>query len=512
MTSDGFKIGDITLRTLEQQVLKNKEDIANHYNRDRVLADFGIRVIGQVETASNLPAIETPPQFEYGDAYVVGTSEPYSIYVFTRADINSGHPDPYFLDIGPIAAEGPVGPIGPEGPQGPRGFSPKWFAGDAANIQDSNYPTREESEAGIENFYFDTKTGNVIKLYKTLIGANRKLTVANIKGPQGIKGEKGDIGPQGPRGPQGLTGPQGPVANVVEILGIVYNIDSLPDPTTVPSNSAYLYKHSDLTDIYIIIDDQWTNAGNFGGGSSVEANGLFVQNFNADTKVNTQPLVSGQNARVYASRGTGTNNNPNAYYNVTAFPRSDSLPVYSVNTSNQEIYAAFSKNHCLYTGEPKFDYHCVPKKYVDALHQSIPQHYIDFVIKRSGIIGQEIIDIDLRGTPLQDYVWGAFRNPTSNHRFNCPITFIEMNDSVPLITLGQIWMFGNDNKIVIDKIQNYGSVSSAYHLYETYKEITIDEVYTVDTGHYEIAYTPGDNTSMVYDIYVQIPLIKMSTY
>ena len=40
MISNGFKIGDITLRTLEQQVLKNKEDIANHYNRDRVLADF----------------------------------------------------------------------------------------------------------------------------------------------------------------------------------------------------------------------------------------------------------------------------------------------------------------------------------------------------------------------------------------------------------------------------------------------------------------------------------------
>lgn len=511
MTSDGFKIGDITLRTLEQQVLKNKEDIANHYNRDRVLADFGIRVIGQVETASNLPAIETPPQFEYGDAYVVGTSEPYSIYVFTRADINSGHPDPYFLDIGPIAAEGPVGPIGPEGPQGPRGFSPKWFAGDAANIQDSNYPTREESEAGIENFYFDTKTGNVIKLYKTLIGANRKLTVANIKGPQGIKGEKGDPGPQGPRGPQGLTGPQGPVANVVEILGIVYNIDSLPDPTTVPSNSAYLYKHSDLTDIYIIIDDQWTNAGNFGGGSSVEANGLFVQNFNADTKVNTQPLVSGQNARVYASRGTGTNNNPNAYYNVTAFPRSDSLPVYSVNTSNQEIYAAFSKNHCLYTGDPQFDYHCVPKKYVDALHQSIPQHYIDFVIKNSTVTEPQDIIIDLRGTILENYNYGAFKDPQTTERLKIPMMYVEMRDNLPYINQGLLYMFGNDNQIEIDTIKTHYGGTGSSELYTAYKLVTLDDAYMLYPGYFHLTYTPSKNPGIDYDIHIQIPIIRSST-
>lgn len=34
------------LRNLEEQVLKNKEDIAAHYNIDRVLANFGIRIVG----------------------------------------------------------------------------------------------------------------------------------------------------------------------------------------------------------------------------------------------------------------------------------------------------------------------------------------------------------------------------------------------------------------------------------------------------------------------------------
>ena len=511
MISDGFKIGDITLRTLEQQVLKNKEDIANHYNRDRVLADFGIRIIGQVETASELPVVETPPQFDYGDAYVVGTSEPYSIYVFTRADLNSGHPDPYFLDIGPIAAEGPVGPTGPVGPQGPRGFTPRWFAGNSDNIQDSHFPTTEEAAEGVENFFLSTATGNVIKLYKDETGTNRRSNVGNIRGPQGIKGEKGETGEQGPRGVQGPRGPQGPVANVVEILGIIYDIDQLPDPSTVASNSAYLYQHLDVTNIYIIINGSWVNAGNFGGGSAVTVNGLFVQDFDADTKVNVQRLVSGQNARVYASRGTGSGNNPNAYYNVTGFPRSDSLPVYSLNTTNQEQYAAFSKNHCLYTGDPQFDYHCVPKKYVDALHQSIPQHYIDFVIKNKTVTEPQDIVIDLRGTVLESYSYGAFKDPTTTEHLRIPMMYVEMRDNLPYINQGLLYMFGNDNKIQIETINTYHGGTGSYYLYEEYKTVTLDDAYMLYPGYFRLTYTPSNNPSINYDIHIQIPLIKPST-
>jgi hypothetical protein len=41
-----YMMENSTFRNLEEQVQKNKEDIAKHYAVDRVLADFGIKVIG----------------------------------------------------------------------------------------------------------------------------------------------------------------------------------------------------------------------------------------------------------------------------------------------------------------------------------------------------------------------------------------------------------------------------------------------------------------------------------
>ena len=57
----------VELRNLEEQVQKNKEDIAAHYNIDRVLADFGIRVVGQIDSPYSLPDPETY-EGDYGDA------------------------------------------------------------------------------------------------------------------------------------------------------------------------------------------------------------------------------------------------------------------------------------------------------------------------------------------------------------------------------------------------------------------------------------------------------------
>ena len=74
-----IKVNNNEYRNLEEQVLKNKEDIAAHYNMDRVLANFGIRVIGQVASAEELPAPETFTG-DYGDAYAVGAAEPYTFY------------------------------------------------------------------------------------------------------------------------------------------------------------------------------------------------------------------------------------------------------------------------------------------------------------------------------------------------------------------------------------------------------------------------------------------------
>ena len=89
-------------RNLEEQVLKNKEDIAKHYEIDRALANLGIEVVGQVETAEQLP---DPLTYDgkYGYTYAVGNQEEvetgtgyYTYYVYTRPAPDAGYNDNHY--------------------------------------------------------------------------------------------------------------------------------------------------------------------------------------------------------------------------------------------------------------------------------------------------------------------------------------------------------------------------------------------------------------------------------
>ena len=189
-------------RNLEEQVQKNKEDIANHYAIDRVLANFGIKVVGQVENPSQLPDPLTY-EGEYGDAYAVGAVEPYNFYIYTRPDINSGHPDNYWLDVGGLAIVGPQGPQGEQGERGETGASSTWFAGVSPPFENN-----KNGDMFLQLNSGDT-TGNI---YRYVTGSGWQGPVGNIRGPQGQQGARGlqgVQGPQGPQGPQGLPGPQG---------------------------------------------------------------------------------------------------------------------------------------------------------------------------------------------------------------------------------------------------------------------------------------------------------------
>lgn len=104
----------------------------------------GFKVLGYYGTKAALDAAQKATAAA-GDAYGVGTAEPYDIYIF---DGITGE----FINNGPL--QGAKGDTGPEGPQGPKG---------------------------------DTGT----------------------RGPAGADGAKGDTGPEGPRGLQGKTGPAG---------------------------------------------------------------------------------------------------------------------------------------------------------------------------------------------------------------------------------------------------------------------------------------------------------------
>ena len=199
--------GDV-IYNLEMQVLKNKNDIVDLQNVKKTIQAFGIKVVANVENASDIPAVITykfnNPGWNYGDAYTVGLQEPYQFWILTRADKTSSNPlhqVDYWFNLGTLT--------GPQGPQGPQG-------------------------------------------------------VAGPQGPQGDigpQGSTGPIGPQGPRGiagPQGVAGPQGPQGDpgfAVTLKAYITDVNQLPTPTPEIRHDGYLLKSADGTTstLYAII-------------------------------------------------------------------------------------------------------------------------------------------------------------------------------------------------------------------------------------------------------------------
>lgn len=182
--------GGVEYRNLVEQVRQNKDDIARHYAVDRVLADFGIRVIGQVNYASQLPAAATY-EGEYGDAYVVGTAAPYTFYVWTRA--NDVNPRDFWFDIGVLAIVGPAGPTGPTGEAGPQGEAGE--RGGRWVVSPSAIPTNP-----ITGDCYLNSSGTVLSYDGT-----QWLTGVSLLGPAGPQGNPGPTGATGATGPAGYT-------------------------------------------------------------------------------------------------------------------------------------------------------------------------------------------------------------------------------------------------------------------------------------------------------------------
>ena len=199
-----------TLYNLENQVLKNKEDIYTLQHASQILASFGIKIVGHVDDINNLPSVEYYkehyPTWDYGDAYTVGAQAPYNFIILTRAD--EEHAFDYWFNFGTI-----VGAAGPQGPQGEKG--PKGDKGDKGDV-----------------------------------------------GPKGNTGLQGPTGAQGPQGPQGLQGVQGPTGFAVKIVGYVDNEASLPTASIDEQGNGYLIRSStaDTSSLYIVLYDNGTQA------------------------------------------------------------------------------------------------------------------------------------------------------------------------------------------------------------------------------------------------------------
>ena len=285
-------IGNNIYRNLEEQVQKNKEDIARHWEVDRVLGDFGIKVLGKLPTADRLEQVDTST-LEYGDAYLIGEAEPYNVYVWTRANLNIGKREPYWLNIGAIAIEGPQGPRGEKGEKGSTGQSTRWYSG-------HGHPASLVKQQG--DLYLDVSDGSVYQY-----GTNGWYIVVNIKGPAGPKGATGPQGEQGIQGPEGPQGERGESAGYINIIGILSNAGQLPTPASLDNMTyAYLVGTSEPHDVYIQVGTSpatsvWHNAGPLNGATLVQANGQYQATWNADTKIDKSTIPN----VIYATDGNG---------------------------------------------------------------------------------------------------------------------------------------------------------------------------------------------------------------
>lgn len=268
------------MRNLEEQVLKNKQDIATHYAVDRVLADFGIRIIGTLPTAASLP---DPALFTgaYGDAYAVGIPGDYEYWIFTRPDPDTGHNEDWWLNAGRLAG----------GPQGEPGDSTRWYKSTTEN------PTGAYVEG---DMLLVSTTGN------TYIFENGGwVFITNIMGPQGPEGPEGPQGPEGPEGPQGKVGPQGERGEMITIVGQLNNTGQLPTPTAAIRHQAYLIPDTlgDLH-VWIIVGTDtllWDDVGTFtGSGTIVTVDGVAVETFNANTKLDKKGNATTDSYALYA--------------------------------------------------------------------------------------------------------------------------------------------------------------------------------------------------------------------
>lgn len=97
-----MEINGKTYRNLESQVAY----LTDVWNNQVALNEMGIKVVGHVDTEAEIPE----GTYEYGDAYMVGTATPYTMYVWTRADLS--HSDDYWFVVGKFPMPGPKGDTG----------------------------------------------------------------------------------------------------------------------------------------------------------------------------------------------------------------------------------------------------------------------------------------------------------------------------------------------------------------------------------------------------------------
>lgn len=263
----------VELRNLQEQVLKNKDDIATILQGTNI-AELGIKIINAEDpypSVLGIPNFGDPSNYpgDYGDGYIVGSGTPYTLYIYSRSS-EPGYKG-FWFNWGELNAPSIVpGPIGPQGIQGETGTRGSlWYSQSGAPTNTTNVLPNDQA--------LDTSAGNVYQFVN-----NTWQYVGNIRGPQGIRGIQGIPGTQGIPGPVGPQGPKGDQGQFIQIIGTLDNINQLPMPDSVPRYAAYLIPVNETNHIYLLTGEGttespilWTDAGSIGsGGSKITVDGV----------------------------------------------------------------------------------------------------------------------------------------------------------------------------------------------------------------------------------------------
>ena len=287
----GYDIGHgVTVYNLENQVLKNKVDIQNLQTSEKVLATFGIKVIGTAANSSAIPTVAVykanNPDWAYGDAYAVGTASPYEFYILTRA--NESHTEDYWFNLGVI--KGPKGDPGTDGANG-------------ADGKDGVSPT-----VGVGT----VTTGNPGTPVSVTNGGTSTNVVLNFRIP---KGEKGDKGNKGDKGDTGFA---------VNIASELNSVNELPTASASYVNIGYVIKDADGdSNLYVCMTNAstgawyWNNVGKIAFSADYVSQNEYNQDkltdipvtlYDGGTQNTTINLKNGNGAVLCTGFGFGTIN------------------------------------------------------------------------------------------------------------------------------------------------------------------------------------------------------------
>ena len=220
-----LKYGNRELRNLEEQVEANAQDIEDFKNGNQTIAEFGITVVGILASADELPA-----QGEnFGDAYLIGSSTPYDMRVWTRDVANN---TAKWVDLGAFPLQGP------KGDKGDVGSIIYADSGEPLNNPTDDYQFYINTATGYWYIPIPTATGWKWAKRFTLKGEKGDRGEQGKQGVQGLTGPQGKTGPIGPTGPKGDKGDVGPAFNVQSTLASSSN---LPTPTAAMQDNGYAY-------------------------------------------------------------------------------------------------------------------------------------------------------------------------------------------------------------------------------------------------------------------------------